>query len=330
MYRPSGAGLLSRCPVCGQQQSRREAVSTQEAGDDRSGEPPEAGGLPGAGSDTAPRWDEDVFESGSQVIVCTVSRQRANPLEIGPIVAAFTGLPKVQARMQMKQGMGILADGIEVDTARNLMEALSAQGLEVFAVPAEAVGPPGGRKRFFAVYCADEDGLYLQVDQAGAVERTEWSDVWACAYTRVASGGSETVEDLAGPRRMLLTRGGVVRGHRAGMRVVRHEAEAEVSVVTRGRGGKPGRLVLTEGSVHYAYLGERMTTSRHGNFTLFLGDIARWAEWAVLGEGFRWASDGHLGHPTSVVGKQDYENYLRWLMCCAVARRQERQGGAED
>ncbi len=329
VYRASGRSPVSQCPVCGEQQSYQEPVPAEEAGQHRLNDGPGTGEERGGELGTAARWDEDVLESGSPVIVCTASQQRVNPLEVGPLIAAFTGLPKVQARMQTKQGMGILADGIDADAAGNLMEALVARGLEVFAVPAGAVGPVGGRKRFFAVYCADPSGLYLQVDRDGTVERTGWPEVWACAYTRLAFGGSETVDDVPGAGRVLLTGGGAVRAQRPAMRVVRHEAEAEASVVVREGGGETGRLVLTEASVHYAYLGGRMASSRDDNFALFLGDVARWAEGAVLGEGFRRAASGHLGHPTPVVGKRDYENYLRWLMCCAVARREGRRPGME-
>ncbi len=63
-----------------------------------------------------------------------------------------------------------------------------------------------------------------------------------------------------------------------------------------------------------------MQPGHEQNFELFLNDMLRWGGRAFFTEGFSAAARGDRLRVTKVVGKADYANYVRWALCCAVAR----------
>jgi hypothetical protein len=60
--------------------------------------------------------------------------------------------------------------------------------------------------------------------------------------------------------------------------------------------------------------------SHEQNFVLFLNDVLRWGVRAFFTTSFRAAARGDRMHVTKVVGKVDYANYVRWVLCCTAAR----------
>ena len=51
-----------------------------------------------------------------------------------------------------------------------------------------------------------------------------------------------------------------------------------------------------------------------------LTDVQGWCPHAFFTEGFKAAAAGNRARGGKMLGKLDYENHMRWTMCCAAAR----------
>lgn len=222
-------------------------------------------------------------DESAPALVCCVREEKVNVFDAGPFVEEFKGLTARKARRRIVQGKGILLEDVSLAVARTVVEGLGARGIEAFALPAAAVPAVERALSFVGVYGADERALHIQTDAQGTVESVPWAKLVAGTCVRPA-------------------------------------LEAKVVLVLRGRAGRPYLLPFAEGQVRYAYLEERMLPSQEQNLSLLLGDVLDWCGEAFFPAGFRAAARGDMASATKVLGKVEYDNYLRWTICCAVAR----------
>ncbi|GAG50360.1 unnamed protein product, partial [marine sediment metagenome] len=192
------SGREEPCPVC------RTPVRVPDAGASVPVEEP--------APEPSPAPKETPFRAtlppreGAGVVVCAAPGQKLNPIEVGAIVSSFTGLPQRDARLHVRRGMGLLAEGLTPDAARSMLRALRNKGVEAFGVPEPFAGRPAQRLPLFQIYGADEGGLHVQVDREGTVRSAGWSTLVAGVCTRAMYGHEEVTE--AGPdrgRRLVLT-----------------------------------------------------------------------------------------------------------------------------
>ncbi len=311
-------GRQETCPVC-----RAVVRVAQEAPE--AAEPVEAEGAPEleapAPAEAVPLALGD-FDASALALVCCVREQKVNPLEVGPIVRAFTGLPLTDARRQVAKGKGILAEGISLDRARDMADALGSKGVEVFACPAEVV--PAIEKELAAqlIYGADEQALHIQVDAGGTIKSVLWESLAAgmCTREQFFRGGALSPQTEEVETVYIDTQYGVAVEQRMRHEPRERDADFRITFILKGPAGRVYLLPVDERHVRYAYLGDRLKSGVRQNLAQFLADVLDWASGAFFPEGMRAAARGQFERVTKVVGKVDFDNYLRWTLCCAAAR----------
>jgi hypothetical protein len=98
------------------------------------------------------------------------------------------------------------------------------------------------------------------------------------------------------------------------------EPPLTLSLVLRDNHGRLHVMAVTARQVRYAYLGQRITNSHDLNFAQFLTDLTGWAQGAFFPDSYRQVAGGNAVRVVRPFSKVTYENYLRWAVCCAVAR----------
>ncbi len=311
---PQGGAAGERtCPVC----RASVAISAQEpsgtAPERALEEPWEPAAPAGFGADES-----------APALVCCVREEKVNVFDAGPLVEEFSGLTARDARRRVVQGKGILLEDVSLAVARTVVEGLGARGIQAFALPAAAVPAVERALSLVRVYGADERALHIQTDAQGTVESVPWAKLVAGTCVRPASLRAAGMElEAADTSVPVVTAGlgfGLLRRRRYRRKPRRPALEAKVVLVLRGRAGRAYLLPFAEGQVRYAYLGERMLPSQEQNLSLLLGDVLDWCGEAFFPAGFRAAARGDMASATKVLGKVEYDNYLRWTICCAVVR----------
>ena len=239
-------------------------------------------------------------------------------LAVSPVLRSFTGLPARDAATQVSHGMGILAMRLAADTALGMVTALKSKGVEAFAVPAEKAPEPVDRVHFTSIYDVDQKALHVQMDPQGTIRALGWESVVAGVCTKARYGAQNTAgfdidPDSAG--------GGMPRI------VVHHQQHTKadeppitLSLVLRDGQGRLHVMDVIPRQVRYAYLGQRITNSHDLNFAHFLTDLTGWARGAFFPDTYRQVAGGNALRVVRPFSKVTHENYLRWAVCCAVAR----------
>ncbi len=255
-------------------------------------------------------------------MVCCSHEGKINPLVVRPLLRSFCGLSARDAARQVTHGMGILAEGLAPDTARRLAEALESKGIEAFAVPAARAPEPADQVRFLSVQNVDERGLHLQTDPKGTVRALGWESVVAGVCTKDLFGGHRVVSYVhrAPSTYATVYTGATYSGF--GLRVEEHDVPAPttLTLVLHDGHGRLHTMKVTADHVHYAYLGERLQTNRDTNFLLFLTDVGRHAQHAYFPPSYIQVAGGHTLALKEPGGRVEYNNYLRWAVCCAIAQ----------
>ncbi|MHC4787977.1 MAG: hypothetical protein ACYS8K_02070 [Planctomycetota bacterium] len=312
-------GREETCPVC-------RGVVVVGAGDAAELEghrqaPPRGRAAAGPAETPALRGIPRADESGP-ALVCCAREQKLNPIRIGRLLSHFTDAVAMEARQRVAKSKGLLAEGLSLDAARHLVEALAEEGVEAFACPAAWVPEMEQALPLVRVYDANERALGVQTDDQGTVKTVPWRRVaaGACIWGALPrTVRTETpVDDFYAAGIGL----GMRLAHRGGYSVRRRQEEPEARIVLalKGKARKAYLLAFTERQVRYGYLEERMRPSRVQNLEVFLGDVLAHAREAFFPRGFRAAAEGDRVHRTKAVGRVDYDNYVRWVLCCAAAR----------
>jgi hypothetical protein len=311
------AGRQEQCPVCrATVLVADEPRSGEEAVEEEPGFPDEEMTRPGA----------PVPDDAGRVCVCCAREQKVNPIAIGPLLATFTGVDEAEGRRRVVRSGGLLAEGLQADTARNLLAALAEEGVEAFAVPTSWLPEPH-QLRMTRVYGADPEALRIQTDVQGTVKAVPWSRlaVGLCVQTQpaVVSTTELRMEETFSPAGM----GGLAPSGQLVYRARPAESlEPVVTLVLAGKGRVAYMLVFGEEQVRYAYLAERVRPGRAQNLSLLLGDLLRWGRRAFFPATFRAAAEGKPLRVRKVRTNLAMSNYLRWALCCAVSRGLFRAG----
>jgi len=320
-------GRQESCPVC------RATVRVPAPGQAAGPSSDEEGGGAAVVTEAGPRRRRVPRRAQSLVgpqetgrcVVCVTAEQKVNPIAAGPIVETFTGLPRIEARMQVHQGMGILAEGVSPDTGHNMIRELQEKDIEACVVPQSVLDRLGRELPLVQVYDADASALHVQVNQAGAVKAVPWSSIVTGVCIEEESGGRTTRLETRDQPRMMLAgmRMGMYRARHSGARLV-SEARQPVMRVTlillRGTTGELYRLSFGERQVRYAYLGSRLQASGRQNLGQVLGDVLEYAEEAFFPGSFVAAASGKMHRARKVSCRLEAQNYVRWAVCGAAAR----------
>jgi len=327
------AGREESCPVCsgivrvpaagagGAGASAPESAATGSEGDGLQAEVaeepvPEA---PEEGAVAEPAaFQARAVAEWERAVVCCSAEQKANPFAAGPIVARHTGLSLPDARRQVVKGLGLLADGISMGVARQMVEELRGKGIEAFAVPVALVPAAAEERRVLRVYGADAEALRLETDAHGSVESVPWQRLAAGLCTRAAfmEPGEAELEVVEEP---FSGGGGAVSRTTYRRRENQPEPPARVTLVVLEGPARASLLSFNERQVRYAYLEARLRPGHEQNFELFLSDVLKWGGQAFFSASLRAAARGDRFHVIRVVGKIDYANHVRWALCCATA-----------
>jgi len=254
--------------------------------------------------------------------VCLPEGQKVNPLTAGPLLEQYAGLSRIDARRRAARNMGLLAEGLGLDRARDLVAALRELGVEAFAlsaarVPGEMVEVPIER-----IDGAEDDALHIQMNARGEIRAVAWSQVVAGLCTRKRFPEREQVAVTVDRP--------VRRAAGLGIRWTTMESETrymtqpvrprpQVTLVLSGRPGQAHIVTFGEDDVRYAYLGARILPTQHRNLCLLLRDIAAHCPHGFFPQGYRAASGGAFDRVPAVVGTLEYGRYVQWAVCCAAA-----------
>jgi hypothetical protein len=262
------------------------------------------------------------FDIGGPAFVCIDQEVRVNPLVAGPLIAAFTGQAERDAKTRVARGMGILADHLAVDTARNLVAALAEEGIGAFAVPAAVVPklePYGRARRVDRVHA---EGIELAMASGGEQRVVRWQDIAAGVCTRSRMRRRVEAESDA---RIVAGSVGVYGAVPAVRRISRTRvkempSELSLSLVLRAGEGCGHVLRFSERQVRYAYLRDRVLPASAQNLGLFLGDVMDGATGAFFPVSMRQVAAGHRERARMILGKKDLGDYEKWAACCAAIR----------
>jgi len=317
------AGRRRGCPVCG--------------GDLL---PPRDGAVPAAAPEASPEpetappaWAPGATEAdlSAPAFVCIAEERKVNPLAVGPLIERFTGMSRADARHHAARGRGLVAEGLSLDTARNLVEALREEGIEAFALPAARVPGEVEEVRIVRVYSAEADALHLETDAEGTVKAVPWPRVVAGVCTQAQFPGRRTVEVHVDRPIPMATAGmgAVWVPDTEAIRVQRPaRPRVRVTLVLAGRAGTARTVSFDERQVRYAYLGERIRPTQRLNLGRLLDDVIAHCPRGFFPPGFRAAATGTAVRVPRMVGKLDYGHYVQWAICCAAARDLFRTGSA--
>jgi hypothetical protein len=108
----------------------------------------------------------------SGFVVLLPDERPLDPRVYGDLVAARTGLTKLEARLAVRKGCGILLEGLPEDAARAIVEALAARGIAARGLPVSALPllPPPQR----VVAIEEADGLPLFRAASGESLAVPW------------------------------------------------------------------------------------------------------------------------------------------------------------
>jgi uncharacterized Zn finger protein (UPF0148 family) len=309
-------GRMVQCPVCGGAVTvldvQEEAPETATAAEEHENE--------GQVNDYFARRKTE--EPDGPCLLCCTHEQKLNPLEIGPVLRSVLGLSATDAAHQVTHGMGIVAEGLTPHAARGLAGAFRDKGVEVFVAPAEGVPREVEQVRIFSVHDVDGRGLHLQMDAKGTIRGLKWDSVVAGVCTRDLSGEHTRVdyEHKVASSYVNMAYGATYSG--TGLRVEEHREPAPIvlTLVLHDGQGNLHAMKVTPQHVRYAYLGERIRNGHDLNFAAFLTDVGRHARAAYFPLSYVQVAGGNPLAVREVTGRLEYDNYLRWAVCCAIAR----------
>jgi hypothetical protein len=307
---------LGVCPVC---RARFRVVAEVESETDGTAAAP---GSPAAGVFELSLSEADQM---APALVCLANEQKVNPLAVGALLEQFLGLEQREARRHVVMSNGLLADGISLDTARRLGDALAAQGIDAFVLPVDRLPASGGEVRIVRVHGADEQALAVEVDLQGSIKTVSWPKLAAGMCVKARFGAEVKYEPQQGAGRMHFVGVGHVGmvGYADQPTTYKRktvEPEIEVALALRDASGRAYTVGFRESQVRFSYLGDRVQPGRGPNLATLLGDIMRWAPHAFFPAGFRAVAAGKRGRVTKLVGKVERDNYVRWAIACAAAR----------
>ena len=256
-------------------------------------------------------------------LVCLHDDARFDISEVSPVVDELDGLITLDTRLQLAQGMGILAKHIPQDVAEEMVARLSGVQVPAFAVD-EALVPAVERQLpIIIVHSVADEAIYVQSDVQGTVESVPWPLVAGgfCAQEHVVRGGPT---ELQVEYHDYWASGQMARDtlYKAVPRP--REPDIECTLLLRGRSGNFYSMRFTEKKVRYSYLLERGEQRRGNRFSLFLTDILRCCPHGFFPGSMRAVAAGRRMKVAQLKRRDDYVRYREWVCACIAAGLQQR------
>jgi DNA-directed RNA polymerase subunit RPC12/RpoP len=258
--------------------------------------------------------------------VCLQDEVRINPMQTAGIVGGITGRSDMEVKMQVAKGQGVLAEDVPTDVAREVVSVLCQGGVQVFAVDAGCVPQVERELRIIRVHDLAPDMMQFQTGPYPDIQAIAWDALAAgfCAQELVAPvGHTDTSPEVEGGLTAASMLGGGIisaaaRDARRGIRAVPRQPEAKLfcTLLVRGRSGHAYSIRFEETQVRYAYMGDRMTTSKSRNFAHMLGDFIARGRDAFFPGRTREVAAGHRLKAALMKQAFDYQKYLQWVLCC--------------
>lgn len=233
------------------------------------------------------------------------------PLSVEALRRAFRVLPDLtdlDASSMARDAYGVLVDGLALEPASRLHEALKHQGIETQVVPSAGLPPLSPPRRLRRLDCG-EDALTVY-DALGRPERVDWSrvglvaagDVCLTTFSRVET---ERVIYRGGPRGgaypIVLTD------------VTHKESASHVPILEVHLETPPRRLHVKADEFQYNYLGAARMHSHVDNYLRVVLDVLRLAPRATLNRGAQsLRADGKTIY--QYPSRHAFEEELVWLL----------------
>jgi hypothetical protein len=324
-------GRAETCPVC---RSPVKVPGAPAEGEERPREP--ARGHEEATAAVPAPWlaaggvEVDVPSAPAAVpsgkcLVCLHDDARFDISEVSPVVDELDGLITLDTKLQLAQGMGILAKHIPQDVAEEMVARLSGVQVPAFAVD-EALVPAVERQLpIIIVHSVADEAIYVQSDVHGTVESIPWPLVAGgfCTKEHVVRGGPT---ELQPESRMHW--GGALSPpveqtvYKAVPRP--REPDIECTLLLRGRSGNLYSMRFTEKKVRYSYLSEGGEQRGGNRFSLFLTDILRCCPHGFFPGSMRAVAAGRRVKVAQLKRRDDYVRYREWVCACIAAGLQQR------
>jgi len=316
-------GARQECPVCGHAMRIGGADAYDEdlaeAGRFPEGAPAPPPRPPGFAS-PGKSWDRPAATPSGRCVICAVEEKHPNPKTVASVVCELTDILPLEARVQVAEGMGVLAEDIDARVAEDIVARLGREGVEAFALD-HALIPEVKDVSFVRVSDLTDEGLHLQVDVHGNVQIISWDRIMGgfCTKRRIspgpprrkAGGGIRSPIHMPGYgtfRTMTRVR---TRSHQPSAR----EQEARCALLARAGGGGLGAVTFSESQVSYAYLKERLKPRGPSKFQLLISDILRHTPGAFYPPSTWDVAVGQLMRIAWMKEDDDYPAYRRWMVC---------------
>jgi len=320
-------GATEPCPVCRFKVLIPDSVAQEE--EVAVPGPAEQEETPAQEASRAPRAPAVAAAPGAATgssFVCLRDEVRINPMQTAGIVGGITGRSDMEVKMQVAKGQGVLAEDVPTDVAREVVNVLCQGGVQVFAVDAGCVPQVERELRIIRVHDLAPDAMQFQTGPYPEVQTIPWDALAAgfCAQELVTPVGH--TEASPGAEEGLAA---AAREARRGIRAAPRQPEAKLfcTLLVRGRSGHVYSIRFEETQVRYAYMGDRMTTSKSQNFAHMLGDFIARGRDAFFPGRTREVATGHRLKAALMKQAFDYQKYLQWVLCC-IGYRQYAAAGA--
>ena len=253
-------------------------------------------------------------------LVCLKDDARFDISRVSPAVDELDGLITLETRLQLAQGMGILAEHIPQAVAEEIVARLSGVQVPAFAMD-EALVPAVERDLpIIMVHSVADEAIYVQSDVHGTVQSISWLLVAGgfCTKEHVVRGGPT---ELKAEHRDYWAGG---PAHVASETVYRavprpREPDMECTLLLRGRSGNLYSMRFSEKKVRYSYLWETRERRGGNRFSMFLTDILRRCPHGFFPGSTRNVAAGRMIKVTKLKRRDDYVRYREWACACIAA-----------
>jgi hypothetical protein len=257
-------------------------------------------------------------------LVCLKDDGKFDISKVSSVVDELDSLITLATRLQLAQGMGVLAAHIPRDVADEMVARLDGVQVAAFAVD-EALVPAVERDLpIINVHSVADDAVYIQSDVHGTIQSIPWP---------LVAGGFCTEEHVVrgGPTELKMENDGYwgtgpvhVQSQTIYRAVPRpREPEINCTLLLRGQSGAFYSMRSSEKKVRYSYLWETRKPGSGNKFCLFLSDIIRCCPHGFFPGSTREVAAGRRLRVTKLKRRDDYTRYREWVCACIAAGLQK-------
>ena len=319
-------GRTENCPVCRSpvrvpgtaaagEEGTREQVGRRKEAPVAAPTAEQVAGTAALGAPEAP-----AAAPSGKCLVCLEDDARFDISKVSPIVDELDGQFTLDTRLQLAQGMGILAEHIPKDLAEEMAARLRGAQVPAFAVDEAFVPAVERQLPILRIHSVADEALYVQSDVHGTVQSIPWPLVAGgfCTKQHMVRGGPT---ELRSETHLYFTGGLRPPVEHTVHTAVRRprEPDIECTLLLRGKSGNLYSMRFTERKIRYSYQGARRSPSSGRGFPLFLTDIIRRCPDGFFPGSTRAVAAGRRIRVAKLKRKDDYHRYLQWACACVAA-----------